>query len=253
MKKGSVGVCEAVVQPADLEIEASKMVAYKTLLALLPLALARPEIYNRNLNFGSPYTNQPGFGHDTVAIHKRHLEAGHAHMRKRAQFESGGVGAKQELRPAGEPDNYSYKGYGLGVTNYADLDYIYAGGLNFTHNVASGDPYDYSVLLWTRAEPTETYRLDVPMCVEFKVYSGMNATGDVVSCGYALSNQDVDFTFKVEADGLQADTWYSYQFANCANLNEKSPIGRTRTAPGYKATNIETQRFSIYSCSNYPA
>lgn len=225
-----------------------------SLIALLPLALARPEIYNRNLNFGSPYANQPGFGYDTRTIHERHQRAGDDHLRmvKRQQYGTGGFGAPQEVRPAGEPDTYTYKGYGLGVTNFQDLDYIFAGGLNFTHNVASGDPYDYSVLLWTRAVPTETYSVDVPQCVEYKVYTGENATGEVVSSGYALSNADLDFTYKVEADGLQASTWYWYQFSNCAKPEQKSPIGRTRTAPGYNATNIETQRFSIYSCSNYP-
>jgi hypothetical protein len=35
------------------------------------------------------------------------------------------------------------------------------------------------------------------MCVEYKVYSGLNATGDFVSCGYDLTNADVDFTVKV--------------------------------------------------------
>jgi hypothetical protein len=64
-----------------------------------------------------------------------------------------------------------------------------------------GDPYDYSVLLWTRAVPAEAYRIDVPMCVRYNVYSGENATGSVVSSGYALTNADVDFTVKVSRDG----------------------------------------------------
>lgn len=57
---------------------------------------------------------------------------------------------------------------------------------------------------------------------------------------------------QVEADGLSASKWYSYQFANCAKPENKSPIGKTRTAPGKMAKNVETQRFAIYSCSNYP-
>lgn len=35
------------------------------------------------------------------------------------------------------------------------------------------------------------------MCVEYKVYTGANATGNVVSTGYALTNAEVDFTVKV--------------------------------------------------------
>lgn len=69
---------------------------------------------------------------------------------------------------------------------------------------------------------------------------------------------DQDFTLacnadhQVEATGLSASTWYSYQFSNCANPENKSPIGKTRTAPGKLATEVATQRFAIYSCSNYP-
>ena len=89
------------------------------------------------------------------------------------------------------------------------------------------------------------------MCVEYKVYADAEAS-DVVTCGYALTDADVDFTVKVEATGLQDSTWYYYQFSNCADPSQKSPIGRTRTAPGKLATNVPNQRFSIYSCSNYP-
>lgn len=37
------------------------------------------------------------------------------------------------------------------------------------------------------------------MCVRYKVYDGKDATGQVVSEGYALTNVDVDFTIKVRA------------------------------------------------------
>jgi phosphodiesterase/alkaline phosphatase D-like protein len=57
---------------------------------------------------------------------------------------------------------------------------------------------------------------------------------------------------QVEAEGLKAGTQYSFQFSNCADGNNKSPVGKTRTAPGWKATDIPTQRFAVYSCSNYP-
>ena len=44
------------------------------------------------------------------------------------------------------------------------------------HSVASGDPYDYSVLLWTRAEPTAEAPVDIPVCVTYKVYTGQDGT-----------------------------------------------------------------------------
>lgn len=47
---------------------------------------------------------------------------------------------------------------------------------------------------------------------------------------------------QVEATGLTASTKYTYVFANCAKPEQKSVVGKTRTAPGKHATNIETQR-----------
>lgn len=44
------------------------------------------------------------------------------------------------------------------------------------HSVASGDPYDHSVLLWTRAEPTAEAPVDIPVCVTYKVYTGQDGT-----------------------------------------------------------------------------
>ena len=56
----------------------------------------------------------------------------------------------------------------------------------------------------------------------------------------------------VEATGLTASTKYSYEFENCANPDNKSPVGKTGTAPGKYAKHFPTQKFAIYSCSNYP-
>lgn len=92
--------------------------------------------------------------------------------------------------------------------------------LNFTHGVASGDPYADSVILWTRCSPqydddnsnitvsgtvplynhdTEEYvAVSVaPVCVDWKVAkdSGMKS---VVSSGQAYTSSDIDYTVKVK-------------------------------------------------------
>lgn len=64
----------------------------------------------------------------------------------------------------------------------------------------SGDPYDTSIILWTRAVPLDAFRIDVPQCVEYKVYAGENAEGEVVSQGYSLTSSDVDYTVKVSTN-----------------------------------------------------
>ncbi|KAK6954361.1 hypothetical protein Daesc_004328 [Daldinia eschscholtzii] len=126
--------------------------------------------------------------------------------------------------------------------------------LDFTHGVASGDPYADSVILWTRAAPSRDsdgsnvtvegtvplYSHDTqvfidadasPVCVEWKVW--VNATegeGDVVAGGEAYTTSDIDYTVKVEATGLQPFTTYNYQFTICGS-EKTSPVGRTKTAP----------------------
>ncbi|KAG6876521.1 hypothetical protein C0992_012584, partial [Termitomyces sp. T32_za158] len=112
---------------------------------------------------------------------------------------------------------------------------VWSGGINFTHNVASGDPFDTSVLLWTRAEPvspagsTALPDQSVPVCVSYKIFSNPELSGSPVDSGSAFSSYDVDFTLKVEATGLEPDTKYWFQFADCTNPNSVSPIGATRT------------------------
>lgn len=102
--------------------------------------------------------------------------------------------------------------------------------LNFTHGLASGDPYEDSVILWTRAAPTadndksnltvsgyvplydhstEDYvkKSDSPVCVDWKI-STSKALDAVVDSGTAYTSSDVDYTVKVEAKRLAPFTVY---------------------------------------------
>jgi alkaline phosphatase D len=101
--------------------------------------------------------------------------------------------------------------------------------LNFTHGIASGDPYPDSVILWTRVAPslasdlsnvtvegtvalynheTEKYsKADPhPICVNWKVWEAASSGGQtgrgagsrrVVSNGTAYTTSDIDYTVKV--------------------------------------------------------
>lgn len=105
-----------------------------------------------------------------------------------------------------------------------------ASQLNFTHGVASGDPYDTSVILWTRAAPsmdddrsnitvsgyvplysheTEEYvkASKAPVCVDYKVATDA-AMKSCVDSGTVYTSSDIDFTVKVEAKNLKAYTQY---------------------------------------------
>lgn len=97
-----------------------------------------------------------------------------------------------------------------------------AAEVNFTHGVASGDPYADSVILWTRLAPTtESVASDlvpegvVPIygdsqaaqpsskaaCVEFKIATDLPLT-NVVDQGRAYTSSDVDYTVKVSLTQL---------------------------------------------------
>ncbi|KAJ4010580.1 hypothetical protein NW752_005255 [Fusarium irregulare] len=146
-----------------------------------------------------------------------------------------------------------------------------ASQLNFTHGVASGDPWPESVILWTRVAPSlksdssnktvdgtaglyshETKKYinadPNPICVDWEVKSSDGE--NVVSSGRAYTTSDIDYTIKVEAEGLKPLTEYNYQFTICDSDN-KSPVGRTKTAPTAD-DDVSELSFAVFSCSNYP-
>ena len=69
----------------------------------------------------------------------------------------------------------------------------------------------------------------MPVCVQYKVFLTPTLDGSVIAQGEAFTSYDVDWTVKVEATGLKADTKYWYQFSDCTDSSAKSPIGATRT------------------------
>ena len=65
----------------------------------------------------------------------------------------------------------------------------------FTNSeLTPGDPFDYSVILWTRVKPVGTYRIDIPACVKYKVWTD---DASVKSEGFSLTGADIDWTVKV--------------------------------------------------------
>lgn len=93
----------------------------------------------------------------------------------------------------------------------------------FQHGVASGDPLSDRVILWTRVTVPEAQELTVRWAI-----AADEALTQIVAQGQAQTSAAVDFTVKVDAEGLAAATTYYYGFW----LDEvASPVGRTRTAP----------------------
>jgi len=110
----------------------------------------------------------------------------------------------------------------------------------FFHGVASGDPLSDRVILWTRFTPDNQITVDI----NWKVCTDTTMS-TIVSEGSATTDETKDFTVKVDASGLQPNTWYYYQFEEGGR---KSLIGRTRTLP---VGDVDSLRFGIVSCSSY--
>lgn len=113
---------------------------------------------------------------------------------------------------------------------------------DFLHGVASGDPLQDKVILWTRLTPVD---LSARLKVTWEIATD-NQFKQNLKTGMVETTKTDDFTVKVDAAGLQANTIYYYRFRFG---NKISSVGQTKTLP--ISTNKVT--FAICSCSNYPA
>ncbi|MBX7541650.1 alkaline phosphatase D family protein [Qipengyuania sphaerica] len=111
-----------------------------------------------------------------------------------------------------------------------------AGG--FTHGVASGEPGQDRVLLWTRF----VHRQDVPLTWQLLSADG---TRRLVAEGEVVASPENDFCAKAWATGLTPGTWYYYRFVSPDG--SISDEGRTRTLPEGRTARW---RMGVFSCSN---
>jgi alkaline phosphatase D len=112
-------------------------------------------------------------------------------------------------------------------------------GTVFRHGVASGDPLEDRVVLWTRITP-ESDRV-VPVTCEVATDPDMRR---VVACFRGTTGSYRDFTVKVDARALWPGRTYYYRFIA---RREASPIGRTRTLP----RETDHVRLGLASCANW--
>lgn len=119
----------------------------------------------------------------------------------------------------------------------------------FTLGVASGDPTDHSVVLWTCLAPDPLNgggmpRDPVPVSYEVATDSGMS---DIVLFGQVIALAENGHTVHADVVGLPPNTWFYYRFQA---LGKFSRVGRTRTFPS-PLQRTEHLRFALVSCQNY--
>ena len=112
----------------------------------------------------------------------------------------------------------------------------------FTHSVASGEPGQDRVMLWTRYMPAAggsgRLRWEVARDTEF---------ARVLSQGEVEASPERDWCVKPVAEGLASGDWYYYRFVDRDGL--ASPVGRTRTLPDGAVSKFTV---GLFSCSNLP-
>lgn len=124
---------------------------------------------------------------------------------------------------------------GLGALAVPGVAQI-AAARGFTHGVASGEPRQRSVMLWTRYAGGGRIHWQVSPTADFR---------RIVAEGDAEAEAGRDHCVKPVVTGLQPGRTYHYRFRD--GRGAVSPIGRTRTLP-----EGGTPRFTlgIFSCSN---
>ncbi|MEJ2004494.1 MAG: alkaline phosphatase D family protein [Cyclobacteriaceae bacterium] len=122
-----------------------------------------------------------------------------------------------------------------------DQQPVYSTAEIFQHGVASGDPLQDKIIIWTRISSPHK---DSIVAVEWEM-----ARDDEfkipVQKGVTSTSSEKDFTVKIDVTDLRPSSTYYYRFKA---LGTFSQTGRTRTAV---AGDTDSLRFAVVSCSNY--
>lgn len=124
-------------------------------------------------------------------------------------------------------------------------DRMYADTLQapFLYGVASGDPTQNSVILWTRIEPLLA---DSATSVNWQIALDSDMT-DLIQSGSQTTSYKTDWTVKVDVQDLQPFIHYYYRFSDAEG--KFSVTGRTKTAPDQN-TEVPQLNFAVTSCSS---
>ncbi len=116
----------------------------------------------------------------------------------------------------------------------------------FYHGVASGDPLEDRVIIWTRVTP-DNPDVDTTIGVSWRMATDV-ALENVVQEGFVVTDASRDYTVKVDVTDLDPGTTYYYSFTA---FEKNSLTGRTKTTP--TADQADHLKFAVVSCSNYQA
>ena len=106
--------------------------------------------------------------------------------------------------------------------------------VSFEHGVASGDPLQDRVIIWTRATPATENASQVHVTYQVSTDESFS---NIVHDGVTTTTPDSDYTIKIDLVGLTAGETYYYRFRADAVT---SPVGMTKTLPEYVMRQMRT-------------
>ena len=122
------------------------------------------------------------------------------------------------------------------------LDTAYA---PFYYGVASFDPSESQVIIWTHITPDSSSQTAID--VDWDIATDSNFV-DIVKSGTYSADTTFDWTVSVDIGNLNPYTTYYYRFIS--PVNDHSRIGRTRTAPASSSSSVNHIRMAVVSCSS---
>jgi len=115
---------------------------------------------------------------------------------------------------------------------------------SFNHGVASGDPLEDRVILWTRVTPQQAGPVEVILEVsENKNFSKVAYSKKLHTS--SLSDYTIKYDFLAK-QYCNSDNGFFYRFRAGNSVSE---TGRSKTF----SKNIKSAKIAIFSCSNFPA
>lgn len=119
------------------------------------------------------------------------------------------------------------------------------GTYSFPQGVASGDPRETSIVLWTRVQAASGTPNTIPVTVEASPSQDFTP---LIASQEFNAPASADYTLRIVFNGLNPGTTYYYRFRAGSDT---SIVGRTRTAPA--ADSDARVNFAWVSCQDYQA
>ncbi|MBS1622523.1 MAG: alkaline phosphatase D family protein [Bacteroidetes bacterium] len=112
----------------------------------------------------------------------------------------------------------------------------------FYYGVASGDPLQDRIIIWTKVYMPDSIQSPSPVKWQLATDSFFQ---NVVTDGLATPMREHDYTIKVDVPGLMAGTDYFYRFQTADR--HVSQTGRCKTLPG---DSVQHVKFAVVSCAS---